>query len=125
MQVPFQGGCYCGGIRYVCRASPLAMVNCHCRDCQRLGGGAYAPVVVLPLEAVTFTRGKLRRYATKRLNGRDNVRGFCGRCGARVTVGEDSSRNLIGLLAASLDDPSEFRPTMNIFVEDAQPWAVS
>lgn len=122
MTVVFHGGCYCGKIRYICRAVPTATINCHCRDCQRLGGGAYAPIVVVPLQAVTITQGELKRHATARLNGRENVRGFCASCGSRLTVGENPARNIVGLLAASLDDPSEFRPTMDIFTEDAQPW---
>lgn len=98
------------------------MVNCHCRDCQRLSGGPYAPIVVVPWQALTFTHGNLNRHATLRLNGRENVRGFCGRCGSRITVGEDQRRNIVGLLAASLDDPREFCPTMDIFADDRQPW---
>ena len=42
MEAPsdFSGGCACGGVRYDCSSAPAAMVNCHCRDCQRAGGGA-------------------------------------------------------------------------------------
>jgi hypothetical protein len=98
------------------------MLNCHCRDCQQVGGGPYAPVVVAQLQAFKITRGALQRYATTRINGAHNLRGFCPKCGSRVTVGEDAQRGIIGVMASSLDDPSWFKPVMDIFVCDAQKW---
>jgi hypothetical protein len=35
---------------------------------------------------------------------------------------QDESSRFIGVLAGSLDDPSWFRPQMDIFTSDAQPW---
>ncbi len=120
--VPFTGGCVCGSVRYECGSPPALMLNCHCRDCQQVGGGPYAPIVVVPLSSFRLTRGTLRHHCTTMLNGKENVRGFCSRCGSRLTVGEDRKRNLIGLLAGSLDAPALFRPCMEIFVCDAQEW---
>jgi hypothetical protein len=40
--VPFTGGCACGAVRYECAAEPFMALNCHCRDCQRASGSAYA-----------------------------------------------------------------------------------
>jgi hypothetical protein len=48
MDVPFFGECACGAVRYECSAAPVAMVNCHCRDCQRAGGAGFSPTVVVP-----------------------------------------------------------------------------
>jgi hypothetical protein len=124
MKLPFTGGCVCGEVRYECASAPLKMLNCHCRDCQQASGGPYMPVVVVPLSTIKITKGALQRYATTRLNGGDNVRGFCGKCGSPLTVGEDPKRDIVGLMASSMDDPSWFKPTADIFVCDAQPWAV-
>ena len=35
MTIPILGGCACGAVRYQCNAEPIAMLNCHCKDCQR------------------------------------------------------------------------------------------
>lgn len=35
---------------------------------------------------------------------------------------EAGDSRFIGVLAGTLDDPSLFRPQMDIFVSDAQPW---
>jgi hypothetical protein len=124
MDLPFAGGCVCGEVRYECGAEPLMMLNCHCRDCQRVTGGPYVPVVVVPLKSFKVTKGALQHYATTSLSGHHNLRGFCAKCGSRLTGAEDPARDFIGVTASSLDDPSWFKPTMDIFVCDAQPWDV-
>jgi hypothetical protein len=42
------GGCACGAARYRLTAAPLIVHACHCRDCQRLTGGAFALNMGLP-----------------------------------------------------------------------------
>ena len=35
---------------------------------------------------------------------------------------EGNDSQFVGVLAASLDDPSWFQPEMDVFVSEAQPW---
>jgi hypothetical protein len=56
------------------------------------------------------------------LNGGHNLRGFCPKCGSRLTGAENPEREIICLTASNLDDPSWFKPTMDIFVCNAQSW---
>src|SRR5213594_2641220 len=60
----FTGGCECGVIRHECAAAPIVMFNCHCRECQKVTGGPYVPVVVVPADAFGLTRGALRYHFT-------------------------------------------------------------
>ena len=116
----FTGGCVCGAIRYECTSRPLAMLYCHCRDCQQVSGGPYTPVVYVPAKAFRLTQGTLRHYSTPSEASGHNKRGFCPDCGSRIT-GAESERGL-GITASSLDDPSWFRAKMHLFTADAQPW---
>jgi hypothetical protein len=118
----FTGGCVCGAIRYECASRPLAMLNCHCRDCQQVSGGPYTPVVYVPTKAFRLTKGTLHYFSTPSVASGHNKRSFCPDCGSRIT-GAETERGM-GITASSLDDPSWFRPTMNIWVSDAQPWDV-
>jgi len=45
------GGCACGAIRYETDADPVVMLNCHCSDCRKASGSAYAAIVVVPKTA--------------------------------------------------------------------------
>jgi len=122
MKLPLSGGCVCGDVRYEIHSRPLLMFKCHCRDCQRVSGGPYTPVVVVPLKHFKFTQGAVQHYATPTLGGGHNLRGFCARCGSRITGAENPERGIIAVTAGSLDDSSWFKSKMDVFVEDAQLW---
>ena len=100
------------------------MFKCHCRDCQRLTGGGFVAGLLVPASAFRLTKGQLRYHFTPSLAGGKHKRGFCAKCGSRLTGGESDERptGFIGVTAGSLDDPSWFRPQMDFFVSDAQAW---
>jgi hypothetical protein len=122
--IPFAGGCVCGAVRYECSAEPILMFKCHCRDCQRVTGGAFLSGLLVPVSAFHLTKGQLRYHFTPSLAGGNHKRGFCADCGSRITGGEFDQRRVetIGITAGSLDDASWFCARMDIFIEDAQPW---
>jgi hypothetical protein len=109
-------------VRYECAAKPeeLQMFKYHCRDCQRISGGPYSAVIYMEASAFCLTKGTIARYSTPSTMAGHNQRGFCSQCGSRVTGGEGTTG--IGVTAASLDDPSWFRPQFEMWLQDAQPW---
>jgi hypothetical protein len=121
MATKFTGGCLCGAVRYECNAEPIFMGNCHCRDCQKAGGGAYDAAIGVPAAALIIT-GKVKYHDTKAASGNTLSRGFCPDCGARLFAKSTGFSDLAMFTAGSLDDPSQYRPTMDIFTESAQPW---
>jgi hypothetical protein len=122
IKIPFSGGCACGAIRYECSAQPVRMVQCHCRDCQRFTGTAFVAAVIVPMESLKLLQGSPRYFRTESSRGGNVHRGFCTECGSPVVSKFDSAPQFIGIHAASLDDPSWFRPKYNIWTSDAQPW---
>jgi hypothetical protein len=124
MKLPITGGCACGAIRYEITAEPIFMLKCHCRDCQHITGSGYARAFQIPADALRVTEGELRYHFTPSIRREKHKRGFCPECGSRITGGEFAKGNspVVGVLASSLDDPSLFKPQMDIFVSDAQPW---
>jgi hypothetical protein len=121
MTQKLSGGCACGAIHYECHADPVMMLNCHCRDCQQASGSAYAAVVVVPKTAVKM-RGEPRSHRIVGKTGKAVERGFCPICGSQVTVKLERLPDVLGLQAGSLDDPSIYRPMMDVFTSSAQPW---
>ena len=120
MSTKFTGGCACGAIRYECDAEPIVMFYCHCRDCQRMSGGPYTPVVYVPAKAVKITKGTPTYYKTPSAALGENKRGFCPDCGSRLFGGITDEGH--GITASSLDDPTLFKPQMHIWSSEAQPW---
>jgi hypothetical protein len=115
------GGCACGAVRYETEADPVVMLNCHCRDCQQASGSAYAAIMVVPQSAVRVT-GEPRYHKIVGNAGKAVERGFCPTCGSQVTAKLERMPDVLGLQAGSLDDPSRYKPAMDIFTGSAQSW---
>ena len=120
---PFTGGCACGTVRYECQSAPLLSFNCHCRECQRVGGSAFASIIIVPKTGFKLLQGEPRYYASPANSGYFLQRGFCPNCGSQVLAREDHRPLLVLIHAGSLDDPSWHRPAVDIFSTRAQPWA--
>ena len=121
MSQTIAGGCACGAIRYETDATPVAMFNCHCRDCQRASGSGYAAMLVVP-KATVRVQGEPRYYKTVGDAGRAVERGFCAVCGSTVMSKPERSPDMLVLQAASLDDPSLYKPARDAFTNSAWRW---
>ncbi len=124
MSENYSGGCACGAIRYNCSGAPAYMGNCHCRDCQQATGSAYFPAVLVKKDDFTLERGEPSWFDRTSDSGHVMRRAFCPDCGSPVFI-ENSARpgNRV-LYAGSLDDPSLYQPSRDIYVASAQPWDV-
>jgi hypothetical protein len=122
MTVCHAGGCACGAIRYEISAEPLFMLNCHCRDCQRETGSGFAPVMGVARAGFTVTKGSPKTWDVVGGSGKPVRRTFCGECGSSLYGLPEVRPDLVTVRAASLDDPTVFRPTSDIFTSQAQPW---
>ena len=124
MTVEYAGGCICGAVRYRCSAEAIFAANCHCRDCQRATGSAFAAMLFVPRQSVTIS-GDVTYYAVTGDSGNPVRRGFCPRCGARlfsIPSPEILLADLLAISAGSLDEPSRYQPTMDIYTMSAQAW---
>lgn len=124
MPVPFSGGCLCGAIRYTCSAEPRYMGNCHCRDCQHATGSAYFAAVLVNAADFTLLRGEPTWYEKKADRGHMMRRAFCSTCGSPVFLINGARTDFRAIYAGSLDDPSWYQPSRDIYVASAQPWDV-
>ena len=121
MATKFSGGCACGAVRYECQADPIFMGNCHCRDCQRASGGGMTRRSE-SLQRRSRSRGNVKYHECKADNGNTLSRGFCPECGSRLFGKTSGMTDLAMFTAGSLDDPTQYTPSMDIFTSSAQPW---
>jgi hypothetical protein len=98
------------------------MGNCHCRDCQRAGGGAYSPTVIVPAEALRITSGRPESFIVVADSGNQATRNFCADCGSQLFAYSSGRNEFIGIKAGSLDDPRWYEPMADMWVSSAQPW---
>ena len=120
--VPFTGGCACGAVRYSCDEAPLAMFNCHCRDCQRASGGAFVTVALIRETALRMLNGQPKFHRTVGEVGRWTDRGFCAACGTPLFAKGEIGPGYMTIKPGSLDDPTWFKPTIDTWVGSAPTW---
>lgn len=79
----WQAECNCGQLRATCAGEPDRVSVCHCTNCKRRTGSAFAWNASFPAEAVT-TAGERHSFARATDTGRPNVYHFCPTCGSTV-----------------------------------------
>jgi hypothetical protein len=115
-----EGGCYCKGVRYEATGEPVMKVQCHCRECQYISGGA--PVVILGMPAAGFrwTRGEPRAFTRSDLES-PVTREFCPECGTHLTTRAPGMPDAVMVKVGTLDDPSVFGlPQVAIYAAEKQ-----
>lgn len=122
ISIPLNGGCACDAVRYECVAEPLFTWKCHCRQCQRSTGGGGAVNVVFSKAAVKFTKGAPKEHGSIGTTGNPTYRGFCADCGSPISAKAGLFPQILGISAASLDDPSQIGLVAHIWTASAQPW---
>jgi len=121
MIAPLSGGCACGSIRYVCARAPVAMLNCHCRDCQLSSGAPFASGFIVLLSDVEIT-GTPMTYSVRAGSGSLATRSFCSACGTPLFTRGETAPEFMSIRFPTLDSPSEFQPMLDIWTSSAQPW---
>ncbi len=115
------GGCLCGAVRYRASAEPMFIGVCHCRDCQKFSGTAFATVVAVPKAAVSVT-GTLKTFTKTGDSGQSVHRRFCPECGSGIIDEVALMPDAVMLNVGTLDDPSWVKPVSQIYCDSAQPW---
>ena len=113
-----EGGCLCRAVRYRVTGSPLYTVICHCETCRK---AAAAPSMAW----ITFARENFQiLFGTPRgfRSSSGVLRTFCENCGSPLTYASDQRPREIDVTTLSMDDPSLFPPTREIWLEDRITW---
>lgn len=117
----YEGGCQCGAVRYKSASEPAFSIKCYCRQCQRITGTGHAVSFALPADSVQIT-GALATYELSGESGNRVESRFCPTCGSPVMKRTDGHPQWIFFHAATLDDPSLFKPSKEVYLETRQPW---
>jgi hypothetical protein len=122
MGAPYQGHCLCGAIRYRVNEEPLTFYACHCTDCQRRTGTAFALSMVVRRQAVEALQGETSPYTATLPDGRTKAGRMCAKCGTRLW-GEPVKRpNLAVIQAGTLEQPTGLAPVAHQWTHSAPAW---
>jgi hypothetical protein len=115
----FTGGCHCGAIRFEVTGEPLRAQICHCDDCRRSGGSAFATNVFVNTDDLKITKGEPRWFHWQANSGNKRGRAFCGDCGTSVYVSNEARPGMRGVRIGSIDDASFVKPWAHVWVSRA------
>lgn len=119
-----RGRCLCGAVGFrFDRGSVVASNHCHCRDCQRATGSAFATFCIVPEAAFALETGQPRSFSVKGESGGDVTRSFCGACGSQLYSTVSVMPGLYFVKAGVLDDASWMEPASAFWGSSAQPWS--
>jgi len=110
MSEAFTGGCACGAIRYEISEEPLFMNHCQCRDCQGRSGTGHGSYLTFASRSDVKLDGEARQWDIVADSGNVKSHAFCPACGSPVYLTFAAMPDLFTIHAASLDDPTRYKP---------------
>ena len=117
------GSCLCGSVRYaIDRSGVVGQAHCHCRDCQRATGSAFASFCFVPDVCFRADRGQAKGYTVQGMSGGGVTRYFCPDCGSQLFSEVATMPGVKFVKSGSLEDASWMRPQAMFWCDTAQPW---
>ena len=122
-EVKLTGGCHCGAVKYILRASPLSVQHCHCESCRKSTGALHATVGVMQRDKVEIEGAKnLSKYRTT--PGFEQQ--FCRTCGCNLFAYDDDDATFFLVDLPTLDGDLEPRHPKDmeshIFMKSRATW---
>lgn len=86
--------------------------------CRKSSGAGFSTFVHFPVGAFVWECGQPTRYRSSA----EAERGFCARCGSRLTMHEAVLPDRVQVALGSLDRPEDVRPDDHVWTKDQLPW---
>lgn len=119
--LPAEGGCRCGHLRFRVTRPPLFTAACHCRGCQRMTGGPYSLSAAIPGEGLEVLHGETVPA------GADPAFGHraCPICLSWVWTRHPMMEGFVNLRATMLDEPEGLAPFVETWTAERLSFALT
>jgi hypothetical protein len=118
--MPYTGHCLCGGVVFRLSGEPQGLQVCHCRQCRKAQGGAFA--VNMPVERAAFHLEQGGELLTEFESSPGKKRAFCRRCGSPVYSRRDQWPEVLRLRVGLINEPLPERPVAHAYVAHKAEW---
>ncbi|MBT6203433.1 MAG: GFA family protein [Alphaproteobacteria bacterium] len=120
-----EGGCSCGEVRFRITSAPIFTHGCHCTDCQRLSGGAFAINAMIETDRVEVLAGTPKSVPVSTPSGKGQNIMRCPTCNTALWSHYGGAGDKLAFVrAGTLDDTSLIEPDIHIFTRSKQPWVI-
>ena len=122
MAETLEGGCSCGAVRYRLTSAPMFVHCCHCRDCQRQTGAAFAINALIETDRVVLLSGEPEAVSMPTDSGRPHHIYRCPACRIAVWSEYGGIAKLHFVRVGTLDRPEALPPDVHIYTRSKLPW---
>ena len=113
------GGCLCGAIRYEIDGEPFRIANCHCDDCRKATGSAYATNLFFKEEQIKILQGTPKKFEHLADSHNTMIKEFCSDCGSQVFGSGAIRPGVKNIKVGSIDDARFVKPQVNLYTAHA------
>jgi hypothetical protein len=119
-ELPLEGRCLCGEVRFQVTAPFQSAGYCHCKRCQRRSGTTSTLNATVVAEGFEILQGEELIATWRPIDGRP--KSFCRKCGGHLFSGEPESDPTVGVRLGALEGDPEIRPRWHQWVSSAPSW---
>jgi hypothetical protein len=114
--------CRCGQLRATATGEPVRVSVCHCLNCQKRSGSAFAVQVRFPANQVVIT-GQSKSFEKVADSGNRATYHFCPDCGSDVHYENHGKFDgLVAIPLGAFDDPYFTTPAFSVWEERQHEW---
>ncbi|HET9679687.1 MAG TPA: GFA family protein [Gammaproteobacteria bacterium] len=113
------GSCLCGKVKIQIVDSFDFVGHCHCSECQKWSGSAFATGGLVDSDDFQITSGE--EFVSYYHNSEETDLGFCNSCGSSL-FSKKLKRGKHVVRLGILDDAPTQRPNVHIFAASKAPW---
>ena len=114
--------CRCGQLRATVTGEPVRLSVCHCLNCKKRSGSAFAVQARWPAEQVTI-EGESKTFDKAGDSGNPATFHFCPDCGSDVYYVIDGKFDgLVAIPLGAFDDPFFARPDYSVWEQRKHDW---
>ena len=115
------GSCLCGAVKYQIDAPIESATHCHCSQCRKGHGAAFATYGNVRWSDFRWTAGE--DLVTHYHSSPGVTRSFCRQCGATLQWYSDNAhQNWVSIALGTLDSPLGEIPQKHIYPESKADW---
>ncbi len=113
--------CRCGQLTATCTGEPVRVSVCHCLECQKRSGSAFAVQARWPHEQVVL-QGGFHEWTRVGESGKPATFRFCPVCGATLTFASASMPDFTAVPVGAFADPTFPPPRFSVYEMRMHPW---
>lgn len=115
--------CRCGQLKVTCEGEPVRISVCHCLDCQRRSGSAFAAQARWP-EARIMLTGRSKAWERVADSGHKATYQFCPDCGSTIAYIIEGWPGVVAVPVGAFADPTFPAPKFSVYEHRKHPWVV-